>query len=422
MPISQPSRLFIGAALVHLVAAGVFVAFGSWDGVLTVRWDAFLWLLLVGFVGFFTIGFALHLFPPMSRRVLRSGIVEQLIFPLGEGAVILGTLAAGWPLATSPPGWAFSLGALLYLVCVALLLLHFIRMMRSPRISKDEPSVHPGDAATIPLFLASWVAASAAGVLFVLSGVAVGPGFGWWIAGIHLFVLGHVALLIVAVTLRLAPRSLGVDPPHAAASALAAFGIVGAISVPLGMLLSTRGAPVLLEWLALPEAVLALGFVGLLGYLGVRGRTPRPPWALDLLGAGCFVLAGGLALAMLFRTDYSWYGIHAFIGVLGFVGITILVMVFSMIAPFQRVSHAWTRRMLWVLSAAWLLALIGLVSLELEGSTASPWLFGTVGGLLVGVAATWSLGTFPVLNLDLNPLPGISHSRIQKLRDRWRGP
>lgn len=410
----------MGAALIHLGAAGLLVALGPWDEVLTARWDALLWLLLVGFVAFTTIGFGLHLFPPISRRLLGMGVIERVSFPIGEGAVVLGTVAASWPGAAGLPNWGFFVGALLYVLCVALVVSLFVDMMRSPRIARDEPSVHSGDAVTVPLFLASWIAALGAGIFFLFSGLSVGPGLGWWVAGVHLFVLGHVVLLVVAVTLRLLPRSLGADPPRAIVSVLAAFGVVGAVSVPLGMLLSSPRAPVLLEWLALPEAVLALGFLGLVGYLGVRARTPRPQVALNLLGAGFLVAGGGIGLWMVSRSDYSYFTVHAFVGVLGFAGLTILLMAFAMIAPFQRISHAWTRRMLWILSAVWVLVVTGLAGLELSGAAPPPWLFALLGGLLVGVAAAWSLGTFPVLYLDLNPLPGVSPSRIRRLRDRWR--
>ncbi|MGI0155285.1 MAG: hypothetical protein ACREDE_04030 [Thermoplasmata archaeon] len=420
MSLHQPSRQFLAAALVHLSIAGVLISLGPWDQLLTLRWDALLWLLLVGFVGFTTVGFALHLFPTISRHLLPVGPLERIAFPVGEAGVIVGTFAAGWPSTWGIPRWSFSAGAFLYLVSVLIVLSLFVRMIRSPRLKTDEPSIRPGDRASVPLFIASWIAVVGAGSLFVLSGIAPGPGFGWWLAGVHLFVLGHVVLLVVAVSLRLVPRSLDADPPRTVVSTLATLGVVGSVSVPLGMLLSDPASPVLLEWLALPEAGLAIGLLGLLFFLGLRARTPRAQLTLHMVGVGFFVIGGGLGLWMLSQRDYSAVDAHALVNVVGFLGLTILIMWFGMIAPFQRVSHAWTIRMLWFLSALWTVLVIALAGLGLLAAAPPAWLFGVVGGLFLTVALAWAIGTLPVLYFGLNPLPGIPSSRIREIRERWR--
>ncbi|MGI0151289.1 MAG: hypothetical protein ACREC5_05080, partial [Thermoplasmata archaeon] len=283
-----------------------------------------------------------------------------------------------------------------------------------------EPTLRPGDMISVPVFLAAWVAAAAAGFLFVLSGVEYGPDFGWWLAAVHTFVLGHVVLLILAVSLRLVPRSLGADPPRAAVPILAGLGIAGAVLVPLGMLVSDPADPGLLEWFALPEAALALGFLAVLSYLGRRARIPRRQLALHLLGVGFFVVGGGIGLVMLSTGDYTWVDAHALVNVLGFVGITIFLMWFGMIAPFQRLSHAWTARMLWILTSVWAIVVVTVAVAAVTDPVPSAWLFGLIGGLFTAVALSLALGTLPVLYpTSLNPLPGVPIDRIRRWRDRW---
>ena len=421
MPLAGPSRWFLTAALIHLAAVGVLISLGPWDGILAANWDALLWLLLVGFVGFTTIGFSLHLFPPISRRLLPVGPLERATFPLGEAGVVVGTLALVWPTPWILPAWIFAVGASLFamsVVCVLSLLVHAIE---GPRLPTHDSVPRPGDLVTIPLFLASWVAATAAVLLFALSGLSQGPGFGWWLAAVHTFVLGHVVLLVVAVSLRLVPRSLNSDPPPMLAVVVGSSAIVGAITVPAGMLLSNPATPSLLEWLAAPEALAAVGLIAVLILLGLRARVRRPQLALHLVGAAFFLIGGGAGLWMLSNLDYAAVEAHALVNLLGFVGLTILLMWFGMIAPFQRISHAWTNRMMWTLSAVWVSVVLGLAAMGLQTGALPSWSFEVTGGLLLGTALAWILGTLPVLYPTLNPLPGVDVSRLRELRERRKG-
>jgi len=420
VPFSAASRQFLSAALVHLAAAGAVLLLGSGVGALTGRWDFLVWLLLIGFVGFTTTGFALHLFPTISRRPQPPLWAGQAAFLLAEGGLVLG--AVGLSEATSPPfpGWVFSLGALLFLAGGGAVVGLFARELFEPRLLTPGPETRPGDAVTVPLFLASWISAVVSGGLFVLSGLAEGPGFGWWLAAVHLFVLGHAVLLITAVSLRLVPRSLDADVSRPAVYLLGGFAIAGAILVPVGMVATPPSSAANLTLFAAPEAAFAILFVSVLIVLVSRARTRRAEAGLHLTSVTLFLVGGSIGLWMVSESNYTPVVAHALVSILGFVGLTILFMWFGMIAPFQRISHAWTRRMLWILSVAWVIGVVAAAAEVVEGWPGTGWVSPFSGALLLGVAITWGAGTVPVLYPGLNPLPGLTGGEIRAIRDRWR--
>ncbi len=419
MSLGTPARWFLTAAVVHLAAAATLLVLGPWDQALNGGRDGLVWLLLIGFVGFTVIGFSLHLFPPFSRRLSPGGRLEMALFPLAEAAVIVGTWTSGWREIGGLPKWTFAIAAGLYVLVSASFLYRFARMIESPRVRSSGPAPRPGGAVTVPLFLSAFVAAPAAGALFLTSAFSYGPGFGWWLAGVHLLVLGYAVVLIVAVSLRLLPRLFAADPPRRFVYGLSGLGVLGGVAVPVGMLVSTPSAPGLLEVLALPEAALAVGIVVLFSYLGWTARTPRPQLSLYLVSVSFFATGGTIGLYMVSRMNYAYVDTHAFVGVLGFIGLIILLMWFAMIAPFQRISHAWTRRMLWTLAIAWIVAVLAVATVGLDTSYAG-WLSPLAGVLLLGVAVAWGAGTLPVLYPGLNPLPGLTRGEIEVIRDRWK--
>lgn len=420
MPFSTASRRFLTAALAHLAASGVALALGPGVGALTLRWNFLVWLLLIGFLGFTTSGFALHLFPTISRRPQPTTWVAEGAFLLAEGGLLIG--AAGLSEATSPPlpGWVFSLGALLFLCSVGTIAGLFARELIAPRLTSPGPATRPGDAMTVPLFLASWLSAVGAGGLFAVSGLAGGPGFGWWLAAVHLFVLGHAILLILAVGLRLVPRSLDADVSRPVVYLVGSLAIAGALLVPLGMLALSPSSAADLLFFAAPEAAFAILFVGVLIVLVSRARTSRADVGLQLMSAALLLFGGAIGLWMISESNYAPMVAHALVNVLGFVGLTILFTSFRMIAPFQRVSHAWTRRMLWTLSSIWLVMVLTTAAAGIGDWSETDRLTTISGGLLLGVAIAWAVGTLPVLYPELNPLPGLGSNRILDLRARWK--
>ncbi|HUZ80333.1 MAG TPA: hypothetical protein VMV28_06935 [Thermoplasmata archaeon] len=419
MPLSAVSRQFLTSALVHLAAAGAVLLLGSGVGALTVRWDFLLWLLLIGFVGFTTAGFALHLFPTIARRPQPPPWVAQAAFLLAEGGLVLG--AVGLSEATSPPipGWVFSLGAMLFLGGVGTVSGLFAYGLFQPRVETPGPEARPGDAVTVPLFLASWASAVSAGGMFVLSGFAEGPGYGWWLGAVHLFVLGHVILLITAVSLRLVPRFLGADVSRPLVYLLAGLAIAGAILVPSGMLATPPLPTGDIVVFAAPEAAFGILFVSMLIILVRRARTRRAEAGLHLMGATFFLVGGAIGLWMVSESNYTLVIAHALVNVLGFVGLMILAMWFGMIAPFQRISHAWTRRMLWALSVVWVAGVAAAATAGARGWVGTSWLAPFSGAILLGVAIAWGVGTVPVLYRGLNPLPGLTSEEIRTIRERW---
>jgi hypothetical protein len=420
VPFFAVSRQFLIAALVHLAAAGVVLLLGPNVGALSVRWDFIIWLLLIGFVGFTTDGFALHLFPTISRRPPPPAGIARAAFLLAEGGLVVGALGLSDGTSSVLPGWVFSLGALLFLCGEGAVIGLFTRELIKPRLKSPGPQVRPGDTVTVPLFLASWVAAAGAGGLFVLSGLAEGPGFGWWLAAVHLFVLGHAVLLITAVSLRLVPRSLDADASPTMVGLLAGLGIAGALLVPVGMLVLPLSSARDLAFFGAPEAAFAVLLVSLMVVLVRRARTPRTEVGLHVTSLTLFVVGGAIGLWMISESDYTLAATHAFVNVLGFVGLTVLFMWFGMIAPFQRISHAWTRRMLWILAAAWILGVVVAATAGVLGSSGRDWASALAGALILGVAITWGAGTVPVLYPRLNPLPGLTVDKIRVLRERWR--
>jgi hypothetical protein len=420
VPFSLPSRQFLTAAQVHLAAAGVVLLLSSNVNTLALRWDLLLWLLLIGFVGFTTSGLALHLFPTVSRHPMPVPGVGHVAFGLAEGGVVLGGAGLSGVAMPSPPGGFFPLGAGLFLAGVGGVCLLFALTLTQPRFETAGPEPRPGDVVTVPLFLASWTSAVGAGVMFVLSGLGPGPGFGWWLAAVHLFVLGHVILLVVAVSLRLVPRSLGADASRSTSYALAGLAGAGAVLVPAGMLTLSPSDASALTWFAAPEAAFALLFVSVLAFLGGRARTPRRELGLQLTSGALLLVGGGLGLWMVSESSYSLVVSHALVNVLGFVGLMVLVEWFGMIAPFQRISHAWTRRMLWALSTVWLVGVVGAATAGAGSTSAPDWLAPLAGGLLLSVAVAWGAGTVPVLYPRLNPIPGLTSEEVRVLRERWR--
>ena len=420
MPFADASRWFFSASLGHLSVAGALLLFGPESGALTVRWDLLIWLLLIGFIGCATLGFSLHLFSPVARRPMPKGRSDRLAFVAAEGAVVLGSIALAEPSWSPPAGWGFAIAAGLFLVAVGAMLSMFGRALAQPRFRTPGPERRPADAVTVPLFLLSWSAALGAGTLFLLSGLSTGPGFGWWLAAVHLFVLGHATLLIVAVVLRLLPRSLEADPPRWAAFALIGLGVTGAVSLPAGVLVVSPSAANALAIFAAPVAAFALLFFGVLVGLGIHARNPRPQFGLYAAALALLLTDGAAGLEMVVRTSYAIAESHALVGILGFVGLTILVSWFGMIAPFQRISHEWTRRMLWVLSGSWLLSVLILAGFASSSNPAATWAMQAGGGLMLGAAIAWGAGTIPVLFPSLNPLPGLSTEEIRTIRGRWR--
>ncbi len=407
------------ASHLHLAVAGLLLVASPWDGALAERWDALLWLLLIGFVGLSTAGFALHLFPAFAQRPLPHRPTDRLAFPLAEAAVLLGAVTLGEVPGAALPAPTLAIAAALYLGAVAILLSRFVGAARMAALVSRAGVSRPADRLVVPLFLASWSGAIAAGALFALSAFSDGPGFGWWVAGVHVFVLGHVVLLILGSSLRLVPRSLGADPPFSAALIVAVAGGVGAVSVPLGMLLVPTDAALPLALLGLPEAAAALGLLTVLFLLGGRARTPRSQLALHVGGIAFFCAGGGLGLWMVSVSSYGLLSAHALVNLVGFVGLTILVMSFGMLAPFQRVSHDWSRRMMWGLALLWVVAVGDLVVVGVPLGPGTELPYGLLGAATAIVAGLWAVGTIPVLYPRLNPLPGVRFERVQAMRERW---
>lgn len=420
MPFSATSRAALTAALVHLIVAAALLLLAPDFGSLGVRWDVVVWLLLVGFVGTATTGFALHLFPTVSRRSMPPGTVDRLAFLLTEGAVVVGAVSLA-VFGGAVPDLGLAAASGLYVAAAGIILARFARALSQVPLDPPGRAVRPGDRATVPLFVASWTSAVGAGSLFLFSSLAPGPGFGWWIAGVHLFVLGHVTLLVTAVSLRLVPRSLEADPSVLGVAVLAGLAGAGAVAVPVGMLATNPPSAAALDLAAAPEAVFAAAFLTQLGSLGIRAKTPRRPLALHVAALVFLLGGGGVGLDMVARSNYGPVVAHALVNVLGFVGLTILFMWFGLVAPFQRISHAWTRRMLWGLSVGWVGAVVAL-GVAGAPSLAAPAVLGPVGGgLLLGVALAWAAGTVPVMYPRLNPLPGLSSAKIGEIRERRKG-
>ena len=80
MTIAKGYRPFLLLAPLHLAAWGALEVLNAVSGHEVVPWDAQLWLLLTGFVGFYILGFLLHLAPTLLRRALPSRLPPLLLF------------------------------------------------------------------------------------------------------------------------------------------------------------------------------------------------------------------------------------------------------------------------------------------------------------------------------------------------------
>lgn len=418
MPIMGPSRGLLTLSLVDLVLAGGLLIAGSLLGDLASLWDPLLWLLLIGFVQPSTLGFSLHLFPSVSRRLLPGSSLGPLPLVLLPLSVALGTLSLLFPGNFSPFRSVLPLAVGCLAAAVAISLARFLAALRRPALRAAGREDRPGDEATLPLFLLAWLASLGAAVLFLLSTFSEGPGYGWWVAGVHLFVLGHATLLVAAVSLRMVPRSLSADPPVSLVRIIAASAAMGGFLVPLGMLFPRVLGPQTLDILAAPEGLFALLSAGTLVLLGVQARTFRPQLALHLTGFLILLAGGGVGLWMVSTGDLSLYRAHAGLNLLGFLGLTILVMWFGMIAPFQRISHVWTRRMLWGLSIIWVTAVV-VLSLSFAHVVGFPdWALAAGAAMLLGVGVGWLAGSLPVLYPGRRPAPGPVFYSSGRVRGR----
>ncbi len=422
VPFPAASRPFLTGALAHLAAASTLVALGPEVGTFGPRWDLLLWLVLAGFVGATASGFALHLFPTIARRPAPAPGTGTAAFLVSEGGVVVGAVALSGTLGEPAGRSAFVVGALLFLVGEALVFGSLARGLLAPPRGPSAAEGRSGDRVTVPLFLFAWSSAVAAGALFVASGFGPGPGFGWWVAAVHLFVLGHALPLIVAVSLRLLPRSLDTDLPPPLVYLLAGSAPLGAVLVTTGMLAVPVASARTLDLLAVPEGAFGVALAASLLLLMHRGRTHRPEVAIELVSALFLLGGGGVGLAMVYSSSYGRLATHVFLNVFGFTGLTILYMWFGMIAPFQRISHAWTRRMRWSLSIVWAGA-VGLAAVATGVmSSADALAVAAAGGILLAAAVAWSVGTLPVLFPSVNPLPGLTSEELRALRDRRRPP
>lgn len=421
MPLTGASRAFLTAALAHLGAGGIALTLAGPDPPSAPAWDLFLWLLLVGFVGCTTSGLSLHLLPPMARRPIPRGPLPSLAFLATEAGVLLGAYAVATARGAASAGAGLFVGAGLTAAGFALTGALLLRAAGPSRSLPRGPETRPADPPVVPMVLTAWTAAVAAAVLFALSALAPGPGFGWWIAAVHLFVLGHATVLVAAISLRILPRYVGADPPAGLAYLVAALAIAGGVLVPLGFLRALPGASGDLLPYAAPEAAFAVALVALLVLLAARATVPSLRMPLHLTASGLLLVGGGLGLAMLATGRFAAVAAHVAFNALGFLGLTVLAMWFALLAPFQRISHGWTRRMLGGLSTAWLAATF-LLAAAGAGVAAGLYPPATVAGaVVVGVAAAGAVGTLPVLYPGLRPLPGLSAEEIRTIRDRWSG-
>lgn len=381
-------RRFLAAAPLHLALWGVVLA----TPVATA--PGALWLFLVGFVGFTLVGFGWHLFPSMSRHRLAGMPAPAGLFLLAELGVLAGFAGLSGALPAAPGTELTVLGSGAWLGTIAWFAGSLFRSARGARAS-SAPSERPADGAAGRLFLVSWIFGTAAAGAWLAGAILPGPGFGLWLIGVHLFVLGQAALAIFAVSLRILPRSAGADAPAALAKLLGACGVGGALGVPLGLgvVPPSEGA-----WLLAPgllEGAAAVLFVVEIAWVRLRARTPRRDQLL-FVGSGLALWAGGaVGLGMVATAAYPFVGAHAALNLLGFVGLTVLGMWFSLLAPFQFVSHRWTSR---ALAVSVVLLLAALAASLLLGTGAAGAILPTVrSACLVALATVWAIGSLPVL-------------------------
>ncbi len=391
MVIAPGPRRFLTAAPLHLVLLGLLV------GVSGVPFEGLLWLFLVGFVGFTALGFAWHLFPSIFRRRLTGAPDGPAYWAVAEASVVLGLVGRS-SLVPVSTGWAITLaGSGAWLLVLLAFVGTGLRSLRTPPPHTGPPE-RPADRVATLLFGSSWIFGIASALLWMASSVTPGPGFGFWLAGVHTYVLGQLALLIFGVSLRLIPRSAGTDAPAWVARSLAATGLTGAIGVPLGLLALAPREGALLLIAGLLEGTAAVLFVLQLFWLVTRARTPRRAHWVYLASGSCLLVGGSVGLWMISSGDYGLVKAHAWTNLLGFLGLMILGMWFSMVAPFQFVSHRWTLRALST-GAVLILASVAMALLNVEsavlGDLPGRWLFG---GLLAALGVFWSVGSLPVLH------------------------
>lgn len=398
MPIASGPRRFLAASPLHLVAWGTAAALSSILGTSqTLVSNAELWLFLTGFVGFTIIGFAWHLFPTITRRRIAHLPDGRILWAAAESAVVAGFLGLALPLPSETAAGLALGGTLAWLAVVSVFTGAILISGRTGKPPAGPPaSSRPADPAAALLFVASWPFGVAAAALWSAGAVAEGPGFGYWIAGVHAFLLGQVGLLIFSVSLRLLPRFTGADGPASLSRALAAAGLAGAFGMPVGFLLVPAGQ---VPWLAAPGALEGLAaalFLLQLVLLATRATTPRRTFAVFLASALGLIIGGGLGIGMVAASDLSVVPAHVATNLLGFVGLMVLGMWTSMIAPFQFLSHRWSNRVLGLASGLLVLAIAladaGVVWPELGAGTSIGF------GLLAAcVGIVWSFGSLPVL-------------------------
>ncbi len=400
MPMAAGPRRFLAASPVHLATWGLLTAVGGF------AFNADLWLFMTGFVGFTLLGFAWHLFPALSRKRLKWVPDGTGYWVLGEVAVMAGLLGM-----SGLPGipWAPVLGLLgtgAWLVVVTIFGGALVVSSRGRSLTAGPPE-RPADRTAVHLFSLAWPFGGVAAAFWGISLVWPGPSFGLWIAGVHLFLLGQVALSIFAVSLRMLPRFVGANAPRLVAQALGTFAISGAVSVPAALLLLPPGWTTLVAVPGLLEAMAALLFVVELVYLALRATTPRGAHAVYVASASCLCVGGAIGLFMVSSSDYGVVQAHVWTNLLGFVGLTVLGMWFSMIAPFQFVSHAWTLRILGVASALLLASVLVVdVSTGLMLPRGGLWTE-AAGGIVLVLGSLWLAGSLPVLYPRL-----VSHSPL----------
>lgn len=396
MPIGPASRRFLLAAPAHLVAWGLVAAAAP----ALLAWDAGLWLLMTGFVGETILGFLLHLAPGLLGRPIGAARGHTGTFVVAEAAVLAGT----WGLsAAAPAGAATGLelaGAVLWLVAASMLVAS-VRGTPTPRPTAPGrelgPAPRPADRAVEPLLVASLTWLLAAAGLWGLAAVEPGPGLGWFVAGVHLFLVGHAATLVFAVGLRLLPRALGTDPPEALVRGLVPAAALGPGALALGMLGTSLWGIRAVALFALPEAFAGAAFGLAVVLVALRARTPKPTRGAFVVSTAALAVGGLAGLAMAAGPDLGGLTFHADVMLLGFLGTMIVAMVASMLAPFQRVGHRWT---VVALAAQTALLAAGVAGLAAAPEAAPAWgnLSRAAGGVSVAVVgALWIAGVVPVL-------------------------
>ena len=394
MTIAKGYRPFLILAPLHLAAWGVLEVLNAAYGQEVVPWDAQLWLLLTGFVGFYILGFLLHLAPTLLRRALPSRLPPLLLFGMAESGVLLGTVGQiGYPVG-------FVLGTVLWAVSIAVLAFALFLSLRGP--PRSGPAVRKvAETVVVPLVLASVLFNLAASLEWCVAALWPStydaPGFGLWVGGVHLFVLGQVLLLIIGVSYYLIPRALGSDVPSWLARVLPALSISGAALIGGGMVLLPTSNPVWLALAALPEAAAGLLYFAGVFLLVLRATTWKPTAVLFLASPAFLLVGGAMGLAMAGSGHFRYLEAHALTNLFGFAGTMIMAMAFSMLAPFQYLSHTWTIRVLRVELGLLTLAVILAFLRDAEASPFVPGTTALLGATMMVAGALVVAGVIPVL-------------------------